>query len=64
MKEERQLHTTLDQPAGVKKTSIIGPGLIVAATGVGAGDLVARDQLWFSVPLGDYDWGHFEVRFK
>ncbi|WP_042463416.1 Nramp family divalent metal transporter [Neobacillus dielmonensis] len=38
MKEERPLHTP---PVVVKRTSIIGPGLIVAATGVGAGDLVA-----------------------
>lgn len=39
MLEQKQL--PLEQEQMIKKGSIIGPGLIVAATGVGAGDLVA-----------------------
>lgn len=41
MKPEKHMQTHEELNGPVKKTSVIGPGLIVAATGVGAGDLVA-----------------------
>lgn len=41
MNLEKKMHPHVENDAGMKKKSIIGPGLIVAATGVGAGDLVA-----------------------
>ncbi|CAM2746460.1 hypothetical protein LA343_10725 [Corynebacterium falsenii] len=33
--------TTTEHPESIKKWKVIGPGLVAAATGVGAGDLVA-----------------------
>ncbi|MCM3787884.1 hypothetical protein M3221_05555 [Domibacillus indicus] len=41
MKPEKHIQTHEELNGPVKKTPVIGPGLIVAATGVGAGDLVA-----------------------
>ena len=41
MDTPKHTHNQIESDLKVKKSSIIGPGLIVAATGVGAGDLVA-----------------------